>query len=176
MKEKRQCIICGSTQFLARTEDKCLKCLSSNRKKGEYIIGIDPDREKSGFAVFNTQQNILEINSHSFFELFKLLEAKKESISLIRIEAGWLNKKSNFHNRPGQSKEVGEKIANSVGANAETGKKICEMCEYLEIPYETVKPLGTKSIDSKLFKKITGYTKRTNQDQRDAAMLVWDYK
>jgi len=173
---KRQCIICGSTQFLARTEDKCLKCLSSNRKKGEYIIGIDPDREKSGIAVFSLKTKSMEIYSYSFFQLFDVIRAASETISLIRIEAGWLNKKSNFHNKPGQSKEVGERIANDVGANAESGRKIAEMCEYLNIPYELVKPLGTKSIDSTLFKKITGYKKRTNQDQRDAAMLVWDYK
>lgn len=173
---KRQCIICGTTQFLARTEDKCLKCLSSNRKKGEYVIGIDPDREKSGFATFSLKTKTLEVHAYSFFQLFDIIRAASDIISLIRIEAGWLNKKSNFHNRPGQSKEVGEKIANSVGANAETGRKIIEMCEYLKIPYEIVKPLGTKCIDSTQFKKITGYTKRTNQDQRDAAMLVWDYK
>lgn len=116
------------------------------------------------------------INSLSFFELYDMLTSYTSMISLVRIEAGWLNKKSNFHDRLGQSKQVGEKIASSVGANAETGRKIVEMCEYLKIPFELVKPLGTKNINAEKFKQTTGYSKRTNQDQRDAAMLVWDYK
>lgn len=174
---KRQCSICGSTQFLARTEDKCLNCLTSNKKKGEYYIGIDPDIKASGFALYNIQEKDLElVTNYSFFDLLKEFDKLKDKISLVRIEAGWLNKKSNFHNKPGQTKEAGEKIASYVGANAETGKKIAEMCKSLNIPYELVKPLGTKDIDGKLFKQITKYSKRTNQDSRDAAMLVWGYK
>ena len=173
----RQCTVCGSTAFLARDEDKCLKCLTSNRKKGDFFVGIDPDVKESGFALYNPIDRIFEeIDSFSFFKLYDVLQCYIGIISLVRIEAGWLNTKSNFHNKPGQSKESGERIANYVGANAETGRKIVEMCDYLKLPYELVKPLCTKSIDSKLFNKITGYTKRTNQDQRDAAMLVWDYK
>lgn len=174
---KRQCSICGSTQFLARTEDKCLNCLTSNRIPGDYFIGIDPDIKDSGFALYNLKERKLElVTNYSFFDLLKKFNELKDKISLVRIEAGWINKKSNFHNRPGQSKEAGEKIASNVGANAEIGRKIAEMCDSLNIPYDLVKPLGTKNIDSKLFKRITGYTKRTNQDSRDAAMLVWDYK
>lgn len=174
---KRQCTICGTTQFLARTEDKCLKCLTSNRKKGDFVIGIDPDVKESGFAFYNIQGKVFEeIDSFPFFKLYDVLKSYAPLVALVRIEAGWLNAKSNFHNKQGQTKEAGEKIASYVGANAETGRKIVEMCDYLKIPHELVKPLGTKCIDSAQFKKITGYTKRTNQDQRDAAMLVWDYK
>lgn len=173
----RQCTICGSTEFLARNGDKCLSCLTSKRKKGDYYIGIDPDVRASGFALYNIRDKKLEqVCNYSFFDLFDKLKDLKEKISLVRIEAGWLNKKSNFHNRKGQTKEAGERIANHVGANAETGRKIAEMCQSLDIPYEFVKPLGTKSVDDKLFKRITNYPKRTNQDSRDAAMLVWNFK
>lgn len=177
MDNKRQCIICGSSHFLARTENKCLKCLTSTRKKGGFVVGIDPDIKGSGFALYNmADRTFQEISNLSFFQLYDKLNECSEIVALVRIEAGWLNAKSNFHTKPGQTKEAGEKIAAYVGANAETGRKIAEMCKHLNIPYELVKPLGTKCIDQKIFKSITGYKKRTNQDSRDAAMLVWNYK
>jgi hypothetical protein len=49
------------------------------------------------------------------------------------------------------------------------------MCEYPGIEYEAVRAIGTKAIDSLLFKHITGFKGRTNQDMRDAGMLVYGY-
>lgn len=140
------------------------------------VIGIDPDTIKSGYAEWDVEQRLLTVSSYTFFEIFDLLQSSVEEILLVRIEAGWLNKKSNFHGRYGQSKAVGEKIAKSVGSNHEAGKKLVEMCDYLNIPYELVKPLGTKGIDSKKFNSITKFKGRTNQDMRDAGMLVFKYR
>jgi len=91
----------------------------------------------------------------------------------VRIEAGWLNEKSNFHNRRGQTKTAGERVAKNVGANHEVGRKFGEMCEYLGIDYEFVKPLGTKCIDHRTFVRMTGWKGRTNSEMRDSAMLVY---
>jgi hypothetical protein len=60
-------------------------------------------------------------------------------------------------------------------SNHETGRKIGEMCEYLNIEYEFVRPLGTKNIDHFLFKRMTGFRGRTNSEMRDAGMLVYGY-
>jgi hypothetical protein len=65
------------------------------------------------------------------------------------------------------------KISERVGANHETAKKICEMCEYLKLDYEQVRPTSSK-INSDKFKEVTGYEKRSNQEQRDALMLIWE--
>ena len=54
----------------------------------------------------------------------------------------------------------------------EVAKKICEMCEHLKIEFIQVRPTKTKT-NSDYFKKITGYNKRTNQEQRDACLLIW---
>jgi len=45
------------------------------------------------------------------------------------------------------------------------------MCDYLSLYYVKIKPTKSKT-DSKLFKQITGIDKRTNQEQRDAYMLI----
>jgi hypothetical protein len=140
------------------------------------IIGIDPDCKKSGVAEYESETQYFDVRTMSFFELYEHLNRNMERIVLARIESGWLNEKSNFHGSYGQSKRAGERIAKNVGANHETGRKIAEMCEHLNIEYELVRPLGTKDIDHFTFKRMTGFRGRTNQDMRDAGMLVYGFK
>lgn len=145
----------------------------------DFRIGIDPDTDKSGVALFDVKgKQLLSLDNLIFFELFVFLyyqiaKHSDESIEVV-IEAGWLNAKSNFHGAFGGA---AERIGAKVGANHETGKKIVEMCEYLNIPYRLVKPLslkpwGGKKINHAQFVQQTGWVGRTNQEQRDAAMLV----
>ncbi|MDR2928223.1 MAG: hypothetical protein LBV41_08515 [Cytophagaceae bacterium] len=135
------------------------------------FIGIDPDIHKSGVCAWDRTDKTLDMQSLSFFQLFDYLSKYKDSINRVRVEAGWLNEKSNFHTRFNQTKEAGERIAKNVGANHETGKKIIEMCVYLGLEVEPVKPLGKITPD--YFEKLTGI-KCKNQDIIDAAMLVYE--
>lgn len=144
-------------------------------------IGIDPDADKSGVGLWNNKELFLQ--NLTFFELFdrlkKIKAATNEPIK-VRIEAGWLNKMSNWHsgykNKKGDwvenSSATNNSISKKTGANHETGRKIVEMCEYLGIEYELVKPTSSK-LKAPEFAKITKYKGRTNQEVRDAAMLVY---
>lgn len=148
----------------------------------KIFIGIDPDTDKSGVAMF-TENNLInekfQLTNLSFFDLFDFflnccdLTKRLETKLLVVIDAGWLNK-SNFH-VINSNKNVNGKIGERVGANHETGKKIVEMCEYLRIEYKLNKPKKSK-VNSEYFAKLTGYKGRTNQDQRDAGMLVFGIK
>lgn len=138
----------------------------------KLIIGIDPDCEKSGVAFLNLLISKLEVNTCTFFDLFSLLKFECDNIKNIYIEAGWLNQKGNFHSHPKQSKEVGERIAKNVGSNHETGRKIVEMCQYLNIPFELVKPTKSK-VTPEHFEMLTGIKlKKKDQDMIDAGMLI----
>jgi len=166
----------------------------------KILIGIDPDVDKAGVAYIGTNKE-MQLNNMTFFELFDYLAYGKKvserniitaSIHIkVYIEAGWLNK-TNWH----VSKLVKDEIKNifsskgfnlqalhkliaivaqigaRTGANHETGRKIAEMCEYLKIDYELVRPTQSK-VDAVYFKQLTKYQGRTNQEQRDAAMLIW---
>ena len=153
-------------------------------KNYKYYIGIDPDVDKSGVAYYESESKKLELSNLTFFQLFDYLRfAKGAKLDfeklVIYIEAGWLNK-SNWHksykNKDGRlvkhSEAQNEKISRNTGANHETGKKIVEMCEYLELDYVIVKPTSSK-VNSEYFNKLTNTIGRTNQEQRDAAMLVY---
>ena len=151
-------------------------------EKKTIFIGIDPDTKKSGVAVYTEYpliNDIFQLSNLSFFELFVFLlnwltyANKAEQKILVIIDAGWLNK-SNFH-VTGTNKKINGKIGERVGANHETGKKIVEMCEFLNIDHKLHKPTKSK-VNADFFAKITNYKGRTNQDQRDAGMLVYGMK
>lgn len=140
--------------------------------KNNIFIGIDPDVEKNGVAYYESLTKKLELSNLSFFELLDYLEfVASQDKPMVVIEAGWLNK-SNWHAKKNGSSALNAKIGSRTGANHETGKKIVEMCEYLELPYKLVKPTKTK-VNAETFKNITKTIGRTNQEVRDAAMMIW---
>lgn len=141
--------------------------------KPEIYIGIDPDVERSGVGIWLPAVKSLGVYAWPFFELYDYFQKHpNRTLIFVRIEAGWLNKKSNFHGSIGQRKHVGERIAKNVGSNHQVGKLIGEMCEHLGIKYEFVKPMG--KIKPEYFTKITGIpAKKKDQDMIDAGMLVY---
>lgn len=142
--------------------------------KQKILVGIDPDVEKNGVAYKNG--DVIDLQNLSFFELFDYLKLQKEFSEnnkiplMVFIEAGWLNK-SNWHQQKNASAAMNAKIGNNTGRNHETGRKIVEMLDYLNIKYLEIKPKESK-VNARLFKMITKIKKRTNQETRDAYMLI----
>ncbi len=137
----------------------------------KILIGIDPDVEKSGFAFL--QENKLKLKNLTFFELFEELKfyQEREIKPTIYVECGSLNK-SNWHSKEAKSSKWNSNIGAALGRNFEVANKIVEMCEYLQLPYVKIKPTKSKTTND-YFKQITGLAIRTNQEQRDAMMLIW---
>lgn len=156
--------------------------MSTEMNRPDCIIGIDPDREKSGVAFLNVSTRMMEAAPIPFPELLEYLQEKRDRLKalgkslLVVVEAGWLVTKSNYH--PFQGHRA-EKISKDVGANHETGRKIIEMCGHYGIDVLAHYPLKKcwKGRDGKItaeeLEAVTGYSGRTNQDVRDAALLAW---
>ena len=149
------------------------------RNNIHIFIGIDPDTDKSGIACWDSELKAFDyIKAMQFWEVIEEFEAWNIPFH-VTISAGWLIPKSNFHNKDRiikgkivkQSKSVGEKIALAVGQNHEVGLLIEQYCIINGIPYTLAKPQG--KVNAQTFKNITKWQKRTNQDMRDAAMLVF---
>ncbi|MFW1748889.1 hypothetical protein ACG9XW_22220 [Acinetobacter guillouiae] len=136
----------------------------------DLIIGIDPDLEKSGVAVLGQS---FELKNLTFAETVELFRSHQDQIKKVVIEAGWMNKKSNF--RGGHSKRVSEQISRRVGLNHATGILLVEMAKSFGLAVVEVRPTKTKK-NSEEFNRITGWQGRTNQEQRDAGMLIWGMK
>ena len=158
-----------------------------------YIVAIDPDTEKSGIAVINKTEKTIDVHSLTFpycidfMQRFMCIHNLEDKVQIF-VEGGWLNKKSNFHSFKNKDKDekennmqfIGERIASKVGANHETGKKLCEMFDYYKIPYTIVKPLRKiwkdKKISHEEINNILQRNKfptfnRSNQDVRDALII-----
>lgn len=140
----------------------------------KILIGIDPDTEKSGFAF--KLENTFYLKNLSFFDLLsELIKISKfypkEDYKIeVFIECGFLNSGSR-HSVKGGSIALNSKIGERIGANHEVCKKICEMCEFLSLNFHQIRPTKTK-VKHDFFKKLTGTKNQTNQEQRDAFMLI----
>ena len=154
-------------------------------KKYNVIIGIDCDVQKSGVAYLEVATRRLEPYAMTFPELLEYLQdialdsdVKGYSVIIV-VEAGWLNKISNYHTAASRG---GQRISKNVGANHEVGKKIIEMCRHYGLEVVEQKPLrkiwkkGKISMEELntllLSKKMGALDKTVGQDCRDAILLV----
>ncbi|MCX6218315.1 MAG: hypothetical protein NT073_27985 [Spirosoma sp.] len=150
----------------------------------KYAIGIDPDLHKSGLAVWSrTKKQHNYIDSVGAFELIQLLNLIKPGEALFFVDAGWLNG-GYFHyaNFPPEfdTWHVNAQYAYlvkrgiNVGENFGVGKFI--VAYLIDVHGENnvrlVRPVNEKWDATKL-KQLTGWSKRTNPDSRDAARLCW---
>lgn len=153
--------------------------------KIDVIIGIDPDVEKNGCAILDCHTKQVEVSALAFADLLdvllyekRLCQNKGQKIEVV-IEAGWLNK-AHWHLSYSDTKQIAAAKGNAAGRNHEVGRKIAEMCQHWQIPYELVKPLrkcwggkDKKITHEELAFFINLNKKRTNQEERDAALLAW---
>lgn len=165
-----------------------MKGMDDNEKNVDFndilYVGIDPDVSKSGYAVVS--KNFKSVTFTTTDGFFYVLDRIRELHSLtslmgskmvVVVEAGWLNRKSNFRDTNGAR---GENIAKKVGANHQIGKLFIEYCKALGIDYIEARPMVKcwKGPDRKITQKeieqfIPGFPAKSNQEIRDAALLAW---
>lgn len=134
-----------------------------------YLIGVDPDLRESGYAVWDRhEKRFICITCLDMADLNDSLLNRPEP-ALVVLEAGWLIGKANWHNSGRGA--AAERTAKNVGENHAAGKLILAFCIKKNIPHILVKPKG--KITQQLFKLYTKWPGSTNQEERDAAMLVY---
>lgn len=147
-----------------------------------YIIGIDPDCNKSGFAVFDQQTKVLSVKTCSFPDLLASLKAWKMFSGgslLVVVEASWIHSK-NWHTVGRDSLSIAARKGYAVGRNHQTGMLIVEVAKDLGImvkeqpPYVKTWKGKDRKITHEEFICVTGCeAKRTNQEERDAGLLAF---
>lgn len=155
-------------------------------RKYDNIIAIDPDVTRSGVAFLKPSTRQLEVSNLTFPQVIDYLQhakgvgGKVQESLIVVIEASWLIK-GNWHLSSWERKQRAASKGYDVGRNHETGKKIVEMCQHLEIEVVEHYPLRKcwKGKDGKItheeLSSFTGLMGRTNQDARDAALLAWSF-
>ena len=136
-----------------------------------YLCGIDPDIFFSGFSIkLKGARELLVVTTLPFYDVIDNIG--KLSIGnklIVYLDAGWLNKKSNFHSAQGAA--VREKIASNVGANAQVGKLFADYCLMVDVEHYLIRPTKSK-MNAEFFKKATGWQGVTNSEMRDSAALI----
>lgn len=158
-------------------------------------IGIDPDNKFIGCAVL--EDNKLTINKYSIPEFFydiilswkeeynKLCEEHRYGDMVVYLEGGWLNK---YYYHSTESLMIVNNIARKIGMNHQVGITIEECLKYLGIICKTVKPVQDSKFKNakekinhlQLKKMVDTYgieydCERSNQDERDSALLLLHY-
>jgi hypothetical protein len=132
------------------------------------IVGIDPDIDKSGVAAI--VDGALILRNLTFTDLITCIGNDARKIKCMYVEAGWLYKTASWH--VATSKSMAANIGMKVGQNQAAGKLMIQFFESWGIKVVLVKPTSSK-LDADQFKRLTKYQGRTNQETRDAAMLIW---
>jgi hypothetical protein len=154
--------------------------------KADIIIGIDPDVSKSGVVVISRDGKVEACGTLTFPQLLEYLLIEKdrsraENLSIVVVvEASW-KISTNWHAGRGDSIRTAARKGKDAGRCHEVGRKIVECAQYYGL--EVVEKLPLKKIwkgkDGKItdaeIKTFMPFQGRTNQEERDAALLAWDY-
>lgn len=155
------------------------------KSRPEIVIGIDPDVSKSGLAYLDVTTKEVQVISNSFPQLLEYLQniARNYTLSarvVVVVEASWLIS-TNWHTKREDSVRTAARKGKDAGRCHEVGRKIVECARYYGL--EVVEKLPLKKIwkgkdgkitdeEIKAFIRIEG---RTNQEERDAALLAWEH-
>lgn len=142
-------------------------------------IGIDPDTEKSGFCVVDTdgtKKKLIELSNLRFYELLEriehyVLEWQLSGLKYVIVIEKGENNKALFNAHKATSKRVAAKIGMHTGKNFAITDLIVEYCERNKLNYKTYTPTSTK-LDHKFISKIFPELKRSNSEQRDAIRCI----
>jgi hypothetical protein len=143
----------------------------SNRMIGrnmtEFIVGIDPGKN-TGISVYSIEKGcLIQVHSSGIYEAMetiRILIARQVKLKIIFEDA----RKRGGKKDPSRLQGVG-----SVKRDSAIWQ---EFCEYYSIDYKAIPPMknGT-NWDKDKFRKVTGWTGRTNQHSRDAGVIAFAY-
>lgn len=156
-------------------------------KRNGYIVGIDPDVEKSGVAVLDCEKReFTRVVAMSFPELVDYISVVPADIQAEGYEVTLVLEDSdlstNWHVNPRDNKATAAAKGRSVGMCHATARHIKEIAEHYGLEVVLQKPLVKmwRGRDRKITHEeaacfMRGLPKRTNQEGRDAALLAWSY-
>jgi len=138
------------------------------------VVGIDPDLVKSGVAITRAG-GLVHLDALRFPELLEFVRELLPEQPLIIVEEVEADK-TTYH-RPGTNARQHGRIAQNVGQVKGVKRVLVECLQSMGVDVVLVKPLNgpvkkRAKGDAEYFNKVTGWTGRTNEDKRDAAMLA----
>ena len=155
-------------------------------KRNGFLVGIDPDVSKSGFALLDCEaREFTQVEALPFPDMvdrFAELAASKVDGKDIVVVMEDSDLATNWHYNSRDSKAVCAAKGRSVGLCHATARHLKECAENFGLEVVMMKPLRKfwKGRDGKITHDealyfMRGLPKQTNQESRDAALLAWGY-
>ena len=155
-------------------------------KRNGFLVGIDPDVSKSGFALLDCEaREFTQVEALTFpavIDRFAELAASKVDGKDIVVVMEDSDLATNWHYNSRDSKAVCAAKGRSVGLCHATARHLKECAENFGLEVVMMKPLRKfwKGRDGKITHEeavyfMRGLSKQTNQESRDAALLAWAY-
>lgn len=150
-----------------------------------FILGIDPDVSKSGIALLDCEARRFRIvEAYDFADLLRTFGMLMEDNGLrplkVVIEDSW-STTHNWH-MYGMSLAKAAALGRSVGLCHATGMHINTAAKVYGLDTLLMTPLKKmwKGRDGKITQEeiaafIPEWPRRANQEERDAALLAWNY-
>lgn len=135
------------------------------------VIGIDPGAS-TGVAYFEAGK-LVRLDTIAPWDIPTML---RNNLGPFRVVYEDSRLQSHTWNSA-KTKAAAAKIARNVGEVDAWCKLIVGTCDWLQIPCHGISPKdkGAK-VKAGEFEQITGWTERSNEHERDAAMVAWPYR
>jgi hypothetical protein len=132
-----------------------------------YLIGIDTG-VNTGYALYDRKlKKLLTVDTTRIHNAIDGVKTWNNNNLFVRVEDARLR---NWFGKSGREKLQG------AGSVKRDSKIWSDFLTDEGIPFEMVAPKNNVTkISAEAFKKLTGYTGRTSEHGRAAAMLVWRY-
>ena len=145
----------------------------------KVIIGIDPDSNKYGISVYRSGA-LCELLNVNIIELYiHLTTHEKMALRAGEIEIHMENPKgsssSAFNHKPSDPARVKFKKSEGVGMVKQSQSAVEQMAEILNIPVVLHRNSSAwkKGTQAELFKRVTGWKGRSNEETRSASYFGW---
>ena len=137
----------------------------------EYVIGIDPDSDRHGFAVYENGK-LITCATATTVEIvdvqLPMLIGHKMRFGIEDVMSNQFVYARNQHG----NKTVQSKVAMHIGRCQQSQVELIRWLELLNIEYKLFKPQAGNWANNKAqFERITGWTGRSNADTRSAAFF-----
>ena len=135
-----------------------------------FLLGLDPGAS-TGVAIFGEGKllQLQTISPHEIAELIATIKPSRVIFEDSRLTSHVFTKT--------MSRPAALKIARNIGEIDAWCRLIVLVCDQLGITAHGISPKakGAK-LDAKEFGRLTGWLAKSNQHERDGAMVAWGYR
>lgn len=134
----------------------------------KYTVGIDPDGDKHGVAIYLNGKLVKLAMMNAVQIVNQIILPYKDQDLLFAIENVNTTNKI-FDKHLTKNSKVDMEIARKVGRNQQAQLELEMWLDFYQVKYKRYKPSSEWKKTENLFKRITGWTGRSNEDKRSAA-------